>query len=55
MAAIGVVQGRAQTSARVFVNQRCKTFGAQLAPEENPGVQRAARAWRNDLENMPIF
>jgi glutathione S-transferase len=56
MAAIGVVQGRARTSAGVFVNpEDAKTFRAKQAPEEVPAVQRAARAWRNDLENIPIF
>jgi uncharacterized MAPEG superfamily protein len=56
MAAIGVVQGRARTSAGLFVNpEDAKTFRAKQAPEEVPEVQRAARAWRNDLENIPIF
>jgi uncharacterized MAPEG superfamily protein len=56
MAAIGVVQGRVRTNAGVFVNpEDAKTFRAKQAPEEAPAVQRAARAWRNDLENIPIF
>ena len=56
MSAISVVQGRARTSAGVFVNpEDAKFFGAKQAPEEVPAVQRAARAWRNDLENIPIF
>jgi len=56
MSAISVVQGRARTSAGQFVNpEDAKIFGAKQAPEEAPMVQRAARAWRNDLENIPIF
>jgi glutathione S-transferase len=56
MSAISVAQGRARIAAGVFVNpEDAKTFGASQAPEEAPAVQRAARAWRNDLENIPIF
>ncbi|SDO45112.1 MAPEG family protein [Vreelandella arcis] len=29
--------------------------GQKAAKEELPQVQRAARAWLNDLENIPIF
>jgi uncharacterized MAPEG superfamily protein len=56
MAAIAVVQGRARTGTGVFVNSEdAKMFGGNPAPEEAPAVQRASRAWRNDLENIPIF
>ena len=56
MAAIAVVQGVSRTRAGTFVNpEDARTFGTQPAPEEAPMVQRAARAWRNDLENIPIF
>jgi uncharacterized MAPEG superfamily protein len=56
MAAISVVQGRGRVSAGIFVNpEDARTFGARQAPEEAEVVQRAARAWRNDLENIPIF
>jgi glutathione S-transferase len=56
MSAISIVQGRARTTAGVFVNpEDARIFGAKEAPEEVPAVQRAARAWRNDLENIPIF
>lgn len=56
MFAIAIVQGRGRLSAGIFVNpEDAKTFGAKEAPEEAPIVQRAARAWRNDLENIPIF
>lgn len=56
MFSIAVVQGRARMSAGVFVNpEDAKAFHAREAAEEPPMVQRAARAWRNDLENIPIF
>ncbi len=56
MAAVSVAQGRARTSAGTFTNpEDAKTFGGQTAAEEAPGVRRAARAWLNDLENIPIF
>ena len=56
MSAISVAQGRARVAAGVFVNpEDAKLFRATQAPEEAPAVQRAARAWLNDLENIPIF
>lgn len=56
MAAISIAQGRARTSAGVFVNpEDAKSFGGNQASEEVEGVRRAARAWSNDLENIPIF
>jgi glutathione S-transferase len=57
MSAISIVQGRARTSAKAYANpEDAKFFGAaQPVAEEAPAVQRAARAWRNDLENIPIF
>jgi uncharacterized MAPEG superfamily protein len=56
MSAIAVVQGRARTGAGVFLNpEDAKMFGGKEVPEEPEMVQRAARAWRNDLENIPIF
>jgi uncharacterized MAPEG superfamily protein len=56
MTLIGVVQGRARTSAGVFLNpEDAKMFGGKEVPEEPEMVQRASRAWRNDLENIPIF
>lgn len=56
MSAISVAQGRARVAAGVFVNpEDAKLFNATQAPEEAPEVQRAARAWNNDLENIPIF
>jgi uncharacterized MAPEG superfamily protein len=56
MAAISIAQGRARTGAGVFVNpEDAKTFGGNQASEEVEGVRRGARAWSNDLENIPIF
>lgn len=56
MSAISVVQGRARVAAGVFVNpEDAKTFAGQTAAEEAPAVRRAARAWANDLENIPMF
>jgi uncharacterized MAPEG superfamily protein len=55
-AAIAVVQGRARTAAGIFVNpEDAKTFSGKESPTEAPDVERASRAWRNDLENIPIF
>jgi glutathione S-transferase len=56
MAAISIAQGRARVGAGVFTNpEDAKAFGAQLASAEAPAVERASKAWRNDLENIPIF
>ena len=56
MAAISIMQGRGRANAGVFTNpEDANTFGARLAPVEAPEVERAAKAWRNDLENIPIF
>jgi len=56
MSAISVVQGRARVAAGIFVNpEDAKTFRASQAPIEAPAVQRASRAWLNDLENIPMF
>jgi uncharacterized MAPEG superfamily protein len=56
MAAISIVQGRARASTGVFTNpEDAKAFGATLASAEAPTVERGSKAWRNDLENIPIF
>ncbi|SRR5579875_187482 len=56
MAALAVVQGRARLNAGAFTNpEDAKAFGAKLASSEPPLVERASKAWRNDLENIPIF
>src|SRR5579864_6466762 len=56
MSAVSVVQGRARVAAGIFVNpEDAKTFQASQGPSDAPEVQRASRAWLNDLENIPIF
>jgi uncharacterized MAPEG superfamily protein len=56
MAVISIVQGRARVNAGVFTNpEDVKAFGGQQASAEVPMVERASKAWRNDLENIPIY
>jgi glutathione S-transferase len=56
MTAISVVQGRARVAVGIFVNpEDARTFQASEGPADAPAVQRASRAWLNDLENIPIF
>ena len=56
MSAIAVVQGRSRTGAGAFINPEDATaFGGAAVAQEPEMVLRAARAWRNDLENIPIF
>src|SRR5579862_3989747 len=56
MSAISFVQGRARTAAKSFVNpEDAALFGGTQAAQEVPMVQRAAKAWLNDLENIPMF
>ena len=57
MFAISNVQALARTSAKSFPNPEDAAFFGAAAPaaDELPIVKRAAAAWRNDLENIPIF
>jgi glutathione S-transferase len=56
MFAVSIAQGRARVAARKFVNpEDARTFSGEVANEDAPDVLRASRAWRNDLENIPIF
>jgi glutathione S-transferase len=56
MSALSFIQGRARTAAKVFVNpEDAALYDKTPAAEEVPTVQRAAKAWLNDLENIPIF
>jgi glutathione S-transferase len=57
MAAIAVVQGQGRMSAGQFVlPEDAKMFhGGEAATAGAPIVHRASHAWRNDLENIPIF
>jgi len=56
MAAISIAQGRGRLAAGVFINpEDAKAFAGRESSTEAPAVERASRAWRNDLENIPIF
>ena len=57
MFALSIVQALARTGSKSFPNpEDAKFFGAAApATDELPIVKRAAAAWRNDLENIPIF
>ena len=56
MLAIAVYQGYHRIGKMTFKTPEDAAFvGKQPAQEELPQVQRAARAWSNDVENIPIF
>jgi glutathione S-transferase len=56
MFANSLVQGKGRVSTSIFTNpEDAKLFGGKLEPQEAPSVQRAAKVWRNDLENIPFF
>lgn len=56
MLAISVYQGFHRIGKMTFKTPEDAAFvGRQAAKEELPQVQRAARAWSNDVENIPIF
>jgi glutathione S-transferase len=56
MAAISTVQGLARTRAKKFLNpEDARALGGETVVEEVEMVLRGGRAWRNDLENIPIF
>jgi uncharacterized MAPEG superfamily protein len=57
MSAISLAQGRARMGNMSFAIPEDAKFFANAQPlaEELPAVRRAANAWRNDLENIPIF
>jgi uncharacterized MAPEG superfamily protein len=57
MFSISLVQGAGRISTKTFVTPEDAEFFAHAPPakEEAPIVKRAANAWRNDLENIPIF
>lgn len=56
MFALSGYQGFHRIGKGVFTNpEDAGTFGRPPATEDLPQVQRAARAWRNDLENIPAF
>jgi uncharacterized MAPEG superfamily protein len=56
MFAISLVQGWHRIGRLRFVNpEDAAVVGRAPASEEQPQVERAARAWRNDLENITPF
>lgn len=56
MLAISCYQGFFRIRGRVFTNpEDAAFFNRTPQPEELPQVVRAARAWANDLENIPLF
>ena len=56
MFAISAYQGFYRLSRRTFMNSEdAQVFNKPPAEAELPQVQRAAKAWLNDLENIPIF
>lgn len=56
MFAISVYQGFYRLSRRTFINpEDAEVFNKPPAAVELPQVERAAKAWLNDLENIPIF
>jgi uncharacterized MAPEG superfamily protein len=57
MVSISLVQGVGRVSTKTFVTPEDAEFFAHAPPaqEEAPIVKRAVNAWRNDLENIPIF
>ncbi|RFA26253.1 glutathione metabolism protein [Alkalilimnicola ehrlichii] len=56
MFAVSAYQGFYRIGKMTFKTPEDAAFvGRAAAGEELPQVQRAARAWLNDLENIPIF
>jgi uncharacterized MAPEG superfamily protein len=56
MIAVSLAQGRGRVSTQIFTNpEDAQLFGGKLEATEASPVQRATNAWRNDLENIPIF
>jgi uncharacterized membrane protein YecN with MAPEG domain len=56
MAAIALIQGRGRISTGLYVlPEDAQLFKGNASPTEAPIVDRASKAWRNDLENIPIF
>lgn len=56
MLAISCYQGFFRLRYRAFTNpEDAGFFHRDANPRELPQVSRAARAWANDLENIPLF
>lgn len=56
MLGISIYQGIVRFRYRSFHNEEdARTLGVEARECEHPAVVRAGQAWRNDLENIPIF
>ncbi|HDZ10070.1 MAPEG family protein [Pseudohongiella sp.] len=56
MVAISVFQGQQRFKFKSYkAPEDARAVGVAPAADELPQVQRAARAWLNDLENIPAF
>lgn len=56
MLAISCYQGYFRLRHLTFVNaEDAAVLGQPAAAQERPEVRRAAQAWANDLENIPLF
>lgn len=56
MFATALYQGYHRIGKQTFKTpEDAELVGKEPASEELPEVQRAAKAWMNDLENIPIF
>jgi len=56
MLVISCYQGYFRLRYRAFANLEDATFfGRAVHAQDMPQVQRAAKAWMNDLENIPLF
>ncbi len=56
MFALSCYQGYHRIGKRSFkIPEDARLAGSTPLQEELPQVQRAARAWQNDLENIPVF
>ncbi|PKL77202.1 MAG: hypothetical protein CVV27_06380 [Candidatus Melainabacteria bacterium HGW-Melainabacteria-1] len=57
MLALGVTQGAIRLKRDVYPNPEDAAYNGKnpVAPAEHPDVVRVSNAYRNDLENIPIF
>ncbi|WP_414628443.1 MAPEG family protein [Pseudomonas helleri] len=56
MFALSCYQGFYRIKSLVFTNREdAGYFNRPVSPQELPQVTRAAKAWVNDLENIPLF
>ncbi|PYB76188.1 MULTISPECIES: MAPEG family protein [Pseudomonas] len=56
MLAISCYQGYHRLRHLAFINpEDAAVFGRSAQPADLPAVTRAMQAWRNDLENIPMF